>query len=111
MDQKSLKSELFGHISWQFLDLGPDMQGQPKNTGFWLAGGTAQDGPAMAAAAAPAPAVVLLLGAYTAPPVAFRANKRFKLPSAIMGANKKLKLELPRQSIGNAAAARPALTT
>ena len=105
MDQKSLKSELFGHISWQFLDLGPDMQGQPKNTGFWLAGGTAQDGPAMAAAAAPAPAVVLLLGAYAEPPRESRAV------AAFMGANKRLKLELPRQSIGNAAAARPALTT
>ena len=109
MDQKSLKSELFGHISWQFLDLGPDMQGQPKNTGFWLAGGTAQDGPAMAAAAAPAPAVVLLLGAYAEPP-----REPTRAVAAAVGANKRRRrreLKLPRQSIGNAAAARPALTT
>ena len=78
------------------------MQGQAKNTGFWLAGGTAQDGPAMAAAAAPAPAVVLLLGSYGAQP---------RMPTgaaaAALGANKRRRLELPRQS----AAARPALTT
>ena len=82
------------------------MQGQPKNTGFWLAGGTAQDGPAMAAAAAPAPAVVLLLGAYAEPP-----REPTRAVAAAVGANKRRRLELPRQSIGNAAAARPALTT
>ena len=82
------------------------MQGQPKNTGFWLAGGTAQDGPAMAAAAAPAPAVVLLLGAYAEPP-----RMPARAAAAALGANKRRRLELPRQSIGNAAAARPALTT